>query len=99
MTAPAPTPGPGVRGSHAPEVVHVIADSPEALQDGLDTAVLQLREAPGNGQPQGILITRWSRSLFTVETSSDVPFGTTIEKDRWRRHAPTATRAGDMSGQ
>lgn len=85
---------------HRPGVLHVIAESPEALQDGLDAAVLQLREAVTNERPQGILITRRSRSLFTVETSADVPYGTTIEKDRWHQHpVPPATHTGDEASQ
>ncbi len=98
MNAPAPERSePDRRG---PGVLHVIAESPDALQDGLDAAVLQLRETATNDRPQGILITRRSRSLFTVETSTEVPYGTTIEKDRWHRQVvPRATGMGDEAGQ
>lgn len=95
-----PTPGSDVPDWHAPGVLHVIAENPEALQAQLDAAVLQLRQTAPNDRLRGILVTRRSRSLFTVETTTDVPYGTTMEKDRWHRHAvPPTTRNGDGAGQ
>lgn len=85
---------------HSPGVVHVIAEDPESLQDGLDQAVQQIRDAVSPEDARGILITRRSRSLFTVERSTDVPYGTTLEKDRWhRRSAASSAAAGDEAGQ
>lgn len=85
---------------HAPGVLHVVAANPEALQKGLDAAVLQLRETAVDGDRCGILVTRRSRSLFSVEVSADVPYGTTMEKDRWQRHvASTEAGTGDVAGQ
>lgn len=85
---------------HAPGVLHVVAADPEALQKGLDAAVLQLRETAANRSQRGILITRLSRSLFSVEVSADVPYGTTMEKDRWQRHAAsTEAGTGDVACQ
>lgn len=83
----------------APGVLHVLAQSPETLQDGLDRAVEQVRAAAVAGDRRGILITCRSRSLFTVEASIDVPYGTTLEKDRWHRPAGTlSTAAGEEAG-
>lgn len=94
-----PTPGSSVPDWQAPGVLQVIAENPAALQDQLDAAVLQLRQTAANDHPRGILVTRRSRSLFTVETSPDVPYGTTEEKDRWQRHVvPTETGAGYEAG-
>lgn len=98
MTSPPPTSnGPN---RHAPRVLHVVAENPEDLQNGLNAAVVQLRTAATTGDSRGILITRRSRSLFTVEASADVPYGTTIENDRWqRRAAPLAAGTGDEAVQ
>ncbi|MDQ6752915.1 MAG: hypothetical protein M3017_05780 [Actinomycetota bacterium] len=83
----------------APGILHVVAETPKSLQDGLDRAVEQIREAAAAEDRRGILITRRSRSLFTVEASTDVPRGTTLEKDRWHRPAVTARiGAGDEAG-
>lgn len=87
-TAPdAPTPA-----RQSPGLLHVVAENPGALQDGLDRAVEELLAAAPAGDRRGILITRRSQSLFTVEPSHDTPYGTVLEKDRWHRRA--ATRPG-----
>lgn len=78
-------------------LLHVIADNPGSLQDGLDQAVLQLREAAQVDDRCGILITRRSMSLFTVEVSAEVPYGTTLEKDRWQREGTAASAPADYS--
>lgn len=97
MTATAPDAG--TPAWQAPIVLHMLAENPQSLQDGLDQAVQQIREAASPGDPRGILITRRSRWLFTVEASDDVPYGTTMEKDRWHRNsAPSSTAAGDEAG-
>lgn len=94
MTATAPDAG--MPDWQAPGVLHVIAENPESLQNGLDHAVHQIRETSAPEDPRGILITRRSRSLFTVEASTDVPYGTTLEKDRWHRDTtPASTCSGD----
>ncbi|MEW1808871.1 hypothetical protein [Pseudarthrobacter sp. NPDC080039] len=59
-------------------------------------AVKQLRAAAGPGDRRGVLVTRRSQSLFTVEASVRVPHGTTLEEDRWFRPAVySAVGAGD----
>lgn len=86
--------GPAARIQLRPDssgFLHVVAEDPKSLQDGLDSAVAQIRASAAGGDRRGILITRRSRSLFTVEASTDVPYGTTQEKDRW--HRPTSTSA------
>ncbi|MGM9473796.1 hypothetical protein ACS5PJ_17555 [Pseudarthrobacter sp. YS3] len=92
---PRPMPAPEahtiVRYAHG--IVTVIAEDPDAVQHGLDRAVEQIRAAAGRGDQRGILITRRSRSLFTVEATPDVPYGLTMEKDRWYRPAPPSAAA------
>lgn len=79
-------PAPDAPGSQqAPEVLQVVAKDPKSLEDDLDRAVEQIRAAAVPGDRRGVLITRRSRSLFTVEASNDVPPGTILEKDRWHR--------------
>ncbi|MDP9890121.1 hypothetical protein [Pseudarthrobacter enclensis] len=85
MPITAAAPNSGLPHWPAPEVLHVVAQDAESLQNGLDDAVQQLRAAAMAGDRRGILITRRSRSLFTVEASRDVPYGTTLENDRWHR--------------
>lgn len=75
----------GVPARSAPGVVRVLARNPSSLQDELTKAVEQVRDAADAGDRRGILITRRSRSLFTVEASATVDYGTTLEKDRWHR--------------
>lgn len=94
MPIPAPEVHTIVRGDRG--VLTVVAEDPEAVQDGLDRAVEQIRGAVGPVNPRGILITRRSRSLFTVEATSDVPYGVTMEKDRWHRPGTySAAETGD----
>ena len=80
----------------SPEVLEVIAWGPESLQDGLERAVQRIRQAAPPGDSRGILVTRRSCALFTVEASDKVPHGTTMESDRWNRQAAAApTPTGD----
>ncbi|WP_309484112.1 hypothetical protein [Pseudarthrobacter sp. NS4] len=83
-------------GPPKPRFLQVIAESQESLQDGLDRAVEQVRAAAAPGDRRGILIIRRSRSLFTVEASTDVPYGIMLEKDRW--HRPSLTRSMEDLG-
>lgn len=79
-------PVPITRGFHqAREVLQVVAEDPTSLQDDLNRAVEQIRETAVPGDRRGILVTRRSRSLFTVEASTEVPQGTILERDRWQR--------------
>lgn len=68
-------------------ILHVVAENHESLQDELGHAVEQIQKTAATGDLRGILITRRSQSLFTVEASFDVPYGTTLERDRWHRVA------------
>jgi hypothetical protein len=82
--------------SQATDVVNVIAESPKSLQASLDRAEAQTRAAAAMDR-RGIRITRRSVSLYTVETTPDVPYGITEELDRW--HGPHVTwprAAGDV---
>jgi hypothetical protein len=67
-------------------LVHVVANDPLTLQDALTDADLTLRENLPPENPQGILLTRHSKCLFTIARSPDVPHGITMEQDRWHRH-------------
>lgn len=71
----------------------VVTEDPRTLQDELAAAVDLVRGRAGQQVRNGILITRRSRSLFTVELDDGVPYGTTMERDRWQRGGP------DPSGQ
>ena len=64
-------------------LVHVVTNDPHTLQDQLEEAVRTVREGARPENHGGILITRHSEALFTVTPSSAVPYGTTIEQDRW----------------
>lgn len=77
-----------------PFVLHVVVEDPQCIQDDLARAVEQVRGAVTPGDRSGILLTRRGRSLFTVEASPDVPYGTTLERDRWhRRDVPGSDQA------
>ncbi len=81
-----PMPTPVTPGSQqAPEVLQVVAEDPKSLQDDLDRAVEQILATAMPRDRRGVLVTRRSLSLFTVEASNDVPPGTILEKDRWHR--------------
>lgn len=84
---PTPMPEANLIPEDAHEILTVVAEDPETMQDGLDLAVKQIRAAAGPGDRRGVLVTRRSRSLFTVEVSAGVPYGTTMESDRWSRPA------------
>ena len=68
-------------------LVHVVGHDARTLQDELEQAVRTIREGAQPGNRSGILITRHSEALFTVTHSPAVPYGTTIEQDRWHRHS------------
>lgn len=92
ITANAP-PGLQPPPPSAPDVLQVIAEDPQTLQEDLARAVEQIRGSAARGDRRGILLTRRSRSLFTVEPSTDVPFGATLERDRWNRRTAPAPAA------
>lgn len=64
--------------------MRVVPDNATILQDELEEAVRTVRESEPENR-QGIMITRHSEALFTVTHSPDVPWGTTLEQDRWHR--------------
>ena len=73
--------------SDAGLLVHVVSNDARTLQDELEQAIRTVRDGAQPGNRSGILITRHSEALFTVTHSPDVPYGTTIEQDRWHRHS------------
>lgn len=68
-----------------------VAEDAWTLQDELDAAVNVVRKQAGQHDRRGILITRRSRSLFTVELTTAVPYGMTVERDRWHRGGSEAS--------
>lgn len=87
MTVAPSTESPGSAGTGATSgVVPVIIDDPHTMQEELDRAVELVQSL--HGHSRGILLTRRSRSLFTVEASPAVPCGTVLQRDRWRRASP-----------
>lgn len=80
------------------EVLQVIARSPKSLQNCLDRAVQHVRQAALADDFRGILIIRRSETLFTVEASEKVPYGITMESDRWDRRALTAPTSAGQAG-
>lgn len=89
----------GTRALHTPCVLYVITQNPLSLQDELTNAVDQVRRAAKVGDRRGILITRRSQSLFTIEASADVHYGTTLEKDCWHRLDQVHTLAPGERGK
>lgn len=86
--------GPRSTAPQTPCVLNVVIENPQYMQDDLARAVEQVRGAAPSGDRRGILLTRRGRSLFTVEASPDVPYGTTLERDRWhRRDVPDSDQA------
>lgn len=69
----------------------VVAEDAWTLQDELDAAVNVVRKQAGQNDRRGILVTRRSRSLFTVELTTAVPYGMTMERDRWHRSGSEAS--------
>ncbi len=63
----------------------VVVEDPRILEDELAAAVDLVRGLSGEQDRSGILITRRSRSLFTVELNAGVPYGITMERDLWHR--------------
>ncbi|AUI51984.1 hypothetical protein [Arthrobacter crystallopoietes] len=60
--------------------LEVIIGSPATFHDQLEAAVA-IAQVDAARKRQGILVTRHSYTHFTVDTSEEVPFRTTIE--RW----------------
>ncbi|ABK05552.1 hypothetical protein ACQQCD_06510 [Pseudarthrobacter sp. J1763] len=88
MTTANPAPGgPLSTAPDSPAVRVVVVENPHCLQEDLAVAVKQVRDTAESGDRRGILMTRLGQSLFTVEASPDVPYGTTLERDLWRRRA------------
>jgi hypothetical protein len=58
---------------------HVTGDSPQSIQENLDSAVELARQQAMNDGRHGILVTRLGPASFTVALSAEVPYGTTQE--------------------
>ncbi|MDP9890815.1 hypothetical protein [Pseudarthrobacter enclensis] len=77
----------------------VVTEDPRTLQEELAAAVELVRGRAGQQGRSGILITRRSRSLFTVELDDGVPYGTTMEQDRWQRGGSARPGSKDIWGE
>lgn len=81
-------------------VLRVVVEDAGAMERELARAVERVRAAIVPGTRQGILVTRLGRSLFAVESSAEVPFGETVDRDRWDRGttSDTAEQLGVITG-
>jgi hypothetical protein len=67
---------------------HVTGDTPQSIQEDLDSAVkLARHQATKDGQ-HGILVTRLGPASFTVTLTAEVPYGTTQESCQIRTARP-----------
>jgi hypothetical protein len=60
---------------------HVTADEPQLIAERLDAAEKLAQVRALSEGTHGILVTRHGPASFTVALSSDVPYGTTQERD------------------
>jgi hypothetical protein len=58
---------------------HVTGDTPQSIQENLDSAVDLARQQAMKDGRHGILVTRLGPASFTVALSAQVPYGTTQE--------------------
>jgi hypothetical protein len=61
---------------------HVTGDSPQSIQEDLDSAVELARDEALKDGRHGVLVTRLGPASFTVTLSAEVPYGTTQESCR-----------------
>jgi hypothetical protein len=62
-------------------VFHVVAHEPELIAERLDAAEKLAQKAALREGIYGILVTRLGPTSFTVALSTEVPYGTTQERD------------------
>jgi len=67
--------------STPPTIVEYRCSSLSELEEHLTTAVVAAERHAYSTRSGGIVVTRHDFNRFSVETSSAVPFGVTVEKD------------------
>ncbi|MCB5275899.1 hypothetical protein BJG92_03453 [Arthrobacter sp. SO5] len=75
-------PGGAINDTHK-AVLQVTATDRASMDFVLDRAEKRLRDQAIKVRRGGILITRESMSSFSLEISDEVPFGFTVERQRW----------------
>ncbi|MGO4248513.1 hypothetical protein AB4Y87_14975 [Paenarthrobacter sp. RAF54_2] len=60
---------------------HITGQSTTEIADSIDTAVEMARDHSVAEGWQGIIVTRHEPDMYTVNLSSDVPYGVTVERD------------------
>ncbi|RKO20424.1 hypothetical protein D7Z96_18820 [Pseudarthrobacter phenanthrenivorans] len=58
---------------------HVTGNTPQSIQEDLDSAVELARQQAMKDGRHGVLVTRHDPASFTVALSHEVPYGTTQE--------------------
>lgn len=69
-------------GLPSPQII-VTVNTPDELDQKLNTAELQARALAAEHAVHGVLITRRSPAVFVVEISNEVPYGMTHECRAW----------------
>ncbi|XAS69937.1 hypothetical protein VUN82_12445 [Micrococcaceae bacterium Sec5.1] len=60
---------------------HITGQSTTEISDSINTAVEMARDHSMTEGWQGIIVTRHGPDMYTVNLSSDVPYGVTVERD------------------
>ncbi|MCZ9880625.1 hypothetical protein [Arthrobacter sp. B2a2-09] len=63
-------------------ILTITGDDKEPLADNLDSAIRAAEQLAMRDGRMGVLVTRHGYAYFTVETTTEVPFGFTHEKCR-----------------
>lgn len=67
---------------------HITGQSPTEIEDSINTAVEMARDHSMTEGWQGILVTRHGSGMYTVNLSSDVPYGAPVERDLFSSNKP-----------
>jgi hypothetical protein len=67
---------------------HITGQSPTEIEGSINTAIEIARDHSMTEGWQGILVTRHGPDMYTVNLSSDVPYGATVERDLFSSNKP-----------